>query len=82
MNTIDRTGVHTVRLDCLLVDDGLDLLVDVVVNVLAGNGWCNRAGLLDLTLHGGVSELGSFSLEALLDLGVVAVLELAVLDGT
>lgn len=82
VNLVDRDGgVDNVRLDGLLVDDGLDGLVDVVVDVLTADGGCNRLRVHSLELGALVSELGSLSGEALLDLGVVAVLERAVLDG-
>jgi len=75
-------GVDDMGLDGLLVDHRLDLLVDVVVNVLAGDRWGNGRGVLDITLLGGVLELSSLSCEALLNLCVTAVLELAVLNCT
>lgn len=82
VNLVDRDGgVDNVRLDGLLVDDGLDGLVDVVVDVLTADGGCNRLRVHSLELGALISELGSLSSETLLDLGVVAVLERAVLDG-
>ena len=74
-------GVDNVRLDGLLVDNGLDGLVDVVVDVLTADGGCNRLRVHGLDLGALVSKLGSLGSETLLDLGVVAVLERAVLDG-
>ena len=74
-------GVDNVGLDGLLVDNGLDGLVDVVVDVLTADGGGNRLGVDSLDLGALVSELSGLSGEALLDLGVVAVLERAVLDG-
>lgn len=74
-------GVDNVRLDGLLVDNGLDGLVDVVVNVLTADGGCNRLRVHGLDLGALVSKLGSLGSETLLDLGIVAVLERAVLDG-
>ena len=82
VNLVDGNGgVDNVRLDSLLVDDGLDGLVDVVVDVLTANGGCNRLRVHSLELGTLVSKLGSLSSETLLNLGVVAVLERAVLDG-
>lgn len=74
-------GVDNVRLDGLLVDNGLDGLVDVVVDVLTADGGCNRLRVHGLDLGALVSKLGSLGSETLLDLGIVAVLERAVLDG-
>ena len=82
VNLVDGNGgVDNVRLDGLLVDDGLDGLVDVVVDVLTADGGCNRLRVHGLDLGALVSKLGSLGSETLLDLGVVAVLERAVLDG-
>jgi len=74
-------GVDNVRLDGLLVDNGLDGLVDVVVDVLTADGGCNRLRVHGLDLGALVSKLGSLGSETLLDLGIVAVLERAVLNG-
>jgi hypothetical protein len=82
VNLVDGDGgVDNVGLDGLLVDDGLDGLVDVVVDVLTADGGGNRLGVDSLDLDALVSKLGSLGSKALLDLGVVAVLERAVLDG-
>jgi hypothetical protein len=73
-------GVDNFGGDGLLVDDGLDSLVDVVVDVLAldsRGGRCSVAGLVGM---GGVLELGSLTLESLASLVVVAVVEFLV-DG-
>jgi len=75
-------GVDDVRLDGLLVHNGLDGLVDVVVDVLASNGRGDGLGVTLGTLDTLIAELGSLSLEALGDLAVVAVLKLAVLDSS
>lgn len=82
VNLVDGdSGVNNVGLDGLLVDNGLDGLVDVVVDVLTADSGGNRLGVDSLKLSALVSELSSLGSEALLDLGVVAVLERAVLDG-
>jgi hypothetical protein len=82
VNLVDGDGgVDNVGLDGLLVDNGLDGLVDVVVDVLTTDGGGNRLGVDSLDLSALVSKLGSLGSKALLDLGVVAVLERAVLDG-
>lgn len=82
VNLVDGDGgVDNVRLDGLLVDNGLDGLVDVVMDVLTADGGCNRLRVHSLELGALVSKLGSLSSETLLDLGVVAVLKRAVLDG-
>jgi len=79
---VDRDGgVGDVRLDGLLLDDGLDGLVDVVVDVLAGNGGVDRLGGLVLAGVDLVLELGGLGAQALGYLAVIAVLEAAVLNG-
>jgi len=81
VNLVDRDGgVDNVGLNGLLVDNGLDGLVDVVVDVLTADGGGNGLGVDSLDLGALVSKLGSLGSKALLDLGVVAVLERAVLD--
>lgn len=81
MNLVDGDGaVDNGWLDGLLVDHWLDVLVDVVVNVLADDSAADTLGVLcgiDVT---GVLELSLLSCETLLDVVVVAVLDLAVLD--
>jgi hypothetical protein len=75
-------GVDDVGLDGLLLDDGLDGLVDVVVDVLAANRGSDilaRCGSLNAPL---VLELGLLLHKAPLDGVVVAVVELAMLDST
>lgn len=82
VNLVDGDGgVDNMRLNGLLVDNRLDGLVDVVVDVLTADGGCNRLRVHSLDLGALVSKLGSLGSETLLDLGVVAVLERAVLDG-
>jgi hypothetical protein len=82
VNLVDGDGgVDNVGLNRLLVDNGLDGLVDVVVDVLAANRGGNGLSVLGLNLDALVSKLSGLGGETLLDLGVVAVLERAVLDG-
>lgn len=73
-------GVDDGRLDSLLLDDRLDILVHMVVDVLAGNGGVGRLGVLGLANCTGILELGGLGSELLLDVVVVAVLDVAVLD--
>jgi len=73
--------VHDVRLDGLLLHDGLHVLVDVVVVVLAGRGLGVTFpvdGLLDVVL---VAELLLLLVQLVVDAGVVAVLVVLVLHG-
>ena len=81
VHLVDRNGgVDNVRLDSLLLDDGLNGLMDVVVDVLATDG-------SSLALAVGVSIYNALILELSLLLNkvalgsvVVAVIKLAVLD--
>jgi len=66
-------------LDGLLLNDRLDVLMDVVVNMLAGNGLALRGGVLSCSFAAGVLELSSFGGETLFDVAVVSVLDLTVL---
>lgn len=74
-------GVDHSRLDGLLLDNGLDHLVNVVVDVLTRNGRVGGRGVLHLRDAAGALELGSFGLKPLLHMVRIAVLEGAVLDG-
>lgn len=73
-------GVYNGRLNSLLLDDGLDVLVDVVVNVLTSDGGGGSAGVLGLIDFTSILELGTLGFEALLYVVLVAVLDVAVLD--
>lgn len=74
-------GVGDVRLNGLLLDHGLDSLVDVVVLVLACNDGGDLASSLAFSPLGGVDVAGALLGETSLDLVVVAVLVAAVLNG-
>lgn len=81
VNLVDGdSGVNDVRLNSLLVNDGLDGLVNVVVNVLATNGRLDTLSVTGLKLGALISKLRSLGGKALLHLGIVAVLEVTVLD--
>jgi len=73
-------GVHDRGLDSLLLDHGLDVLVDVVVDVLASDSAGFAVGVLDVSDLLGVLKLSLFLLETLAGVIVVVVLEGAVLD--
>jgi len=74
-------GVGDVRLNGLLLDHGLDGLVDVVVLVLACNDGSDLAGGGTLNPLRGVNVAGTLLGKTGLDLVIVAVLVAAVLDG-
>jgi len=74
-------GVGDVRLDGLLLDHGLDSLVDVVVLVLASDNRSDLAGGGTLNLLGGGFVASTLLGEASLDLVVATVLVAAVLNG-
>jgi hypothetical protein len=67
-------------LDCLLLDNGLDVLVDVVVDVLSCDGGVGRCVMLGGANFASVLELCLFGREPVLDVLVVAVLDVAVLN--
>lgn len=73
-------GVDNTWLNSLFLDDWLDGLVNVVVNVLADDLTAGTLGCLDITNLAGASELLSLGLKTLLDVRVIAVLDLAVVD--
>ena len=73
------SGVDDGGLDGLFLDDGLDVLVHVVVDMLAGDGGALRGGVVRCSFGAGALELGSFCGEALLYVSVIPVLDLAML---
>lgn len=80
VNFVDGDGgVDDGGLDGLLLDDGLDVLVDVVVDVLAGNGANLSTGPLGLAYGTSVLELSCLGGETFLDVVVITVLDLTVL---
>lgn len=81
VNLVDGNGgVNNGWLNSLLLDDGLDVLVDMVVDVLSCNGWGSCGGVLGLADGTGVFELSCLGGKTLLDVRVVAVLDVAVLN--
>jgi hypothetical protein len=81
MNFVNRNGsVNDRWLDGLLLHNRLDILVNVVVHMLACDGGGGRGRMLRLVDCAGIFELGLFGGETFLDVGVVAVLDVAVLD--
>jgi hypothetical protein len=81
VNLVDRdNSVDNVGLDDLLVHYGLNVLVDVMVDMLSANGGSSALGELGVVHFPRISELGGLSSQLLLCAVVVAVIELAVLD--
>jgi len=76
------SGVDNIWLDNLLVDDGLNGLVDVVMNMLSTNRGCYALALGGTLNAAFVPELGLLLNEIPLGRVVVAVVKLAVLYGT
>lgn len=75
-------GVYDVGFDGLFVYDGLNLLVDMVVNVLATDGRLNGTSLLSLYTSGLIRKLCGLAGVEILGRLVVAMLEVAVLNVT
>jgi hypothetical protein len=74
-------SVHDVRLDNLLLDDGLDVVVDVVVSALASNDGGLGGRVRGLVCDTGVLELGSLTVQGVAGLVILSVVEGLVLDG-
>jgi hypothetical protein len=82
VNLVNGDGcVGDVRLDGLLLDDGLDSLVDVVVVVLASDDRVDLTSGLAVNASGGVYVTSPLGGKALLDIVVVVVLVATVLNG-
>jgi len=83
VNLVDRDGgVNNRWCDGFLLHNGLNSLVDVVVDMLALDSGVHRLGLPCGTLHTLVFELSGLLLQAGSDITLVTMLELAVLNGT
>jgi len=72
--------VHDVRLDCLLMDNRLDVLVDVMVDMFASNSWCCSLCMCCLSTGALVPELCSFLLEPLCYFILITMVVFTVLD--
>lgn len=75
-----HSGVDNVGLDGLLLDDGLDVLMHVVVDVLASYRGASALGVLGCSRGSGVLKLGLLALEELLGPRRVVMVVAAVLD--
>lgn len=83
VDLMDRDGgVHYAGLDSLLLNNGLDGLVDVVVNVLSANGRGNTLAVSGLVNTPLVSKAGLVINKRPLGSVGIAVVKLAVLNGT
>lgn len=78
---VDGVGrVDDGGLDGLLLDDGLDVLVDVVVDVFACDDSLVAGGVFGFTDGALVFELSSLGLKTLVYVVIIAVLDVSVLD--
>ena len=73
--------VDDMRVDRLLVNDGLDVLMDVVVDVLSRDGACRLGRICRLVGHRGALVAGGILLESGARIGLIAMVVLSVLDG-
>jgi len=74
------SGVYDGRLNGILLDDWLDVLVNVVVHMLACDCWLSSGAVLSLTDCARVLELSLLSSKTLLDVRIVTVLNVTVLS--
>jgi len=82
MGFVDRDGgVDNVGLNNLLVDDGLNVLVDVVVDTLTADDRSDLLGSTRLMGDGCVPVLGGITLKGGSDIAFITVVELFVLNG-
>jgi len=75
-----HSSVDDRGLNGLLLNYRLDVFMDVVVDVLASNGWIGRRGVLGISDSTSILELGLLSCETLLDVLIVAVLQVTSLN--
>jgi hypothetical protein len=73
-------GVDDGWLDRLLLYDGLDVLMHMVVDVLACDSGLSSLGVLNVADGAGVFELGLLGGETVLNVVVIPMLDVAVLD--
>lgn len=75
MHLVDRTGrVYDMRLDSLFLNDWLDSFVDMVVDMLAANGWSSAGGMLAFNLGLLILVLAGLGSQAFLHLARVVML--------
>jgi hypothetical protein len=80
VNFVDwDSGVDNRWLDSLLLDDWLDVLVNVVVNVLTGDGSTLSSLVLNITDLTSVLELSGLGSKTLLYVVIISVCDVAVL---
>lgn len=83
MNLMNRnSSVSDGWLDSLLLHDGLNVLVHVVMDVLTCDRGVGGGGVLGVADSAGILELGLFGGEALLHMVMVAVLDIAVFSAS
>lgn len=75
-------GVNNLGSNDLLLDDGLDVLVDVVMDALTLDSGCCGGGVFGVVDDAGVTELGTLSLESIPSLGLVSVIKCLVLNSS
>jgi hypothetical protein len=81
VDLVDRDGgVDHMWLNCLLLDNGLNGFVNIVMHALARNGWYVCCGVLNRCSDLLILVLSSISLQASLCVLCVAVVMCAVLD--
>ena len=81
MDFVNRDrSVNNRWLDSFFLHDSLDALVDVVVHMLAGDSRSRRRAVLCLADCVGILELCLLSGKAFFNMGVVAVLDVAMFD--
>ena len=81
VNLVDWNGcVYDRRLDSLLLDDWLDVLVNVVVDVLADDILAGRLRVLNISNITSVLELSILFCKTLPDVVVISVLDLTLLN--
>ena len=77
---MDRvSGVHNGRLNSLLLDHGLDVLVYVVMDMLSCYCWSGGRGVLSFADCAGVLELCFLGGQTFIDVVIVSMLDVSVL---
>lgn len=76
-----NSGVDNVRLDSVLLNNRLNVLVDVVMHSLASNGRSSGGSMSRLVSRSSVLELRMFPVKGILGLPLVSVVESLVCDG-
>ena len=83
VNFMDRNGsVYDRRLDCFLLNNWLNVLMNMVVDMLASNSLGLSGAALNIAYFPSAFELSSLRCKTFFDMTIVSVFDVALLNST